>query len=628
MIALAFLVLSLPPLVQCSEPKKPWGNYDGEGGMYGGHYCSKNGASPPTKWSSTNGYWAGLDWSFTNPAKGVYNFSELDAILQEAEVLDQYVEVNALIGQCSPDWIYQHGVTPLIVNWKPPPTCVPPICVPAGTWDCGAGCGCGGTPCNQTFPDYLSPLYFKYLQAWVEATHAHITSLPASLRKRILSVQANAGNTGDGCAWHGRLFPEQREAGFQKIMDQTVFAKWYLKVMQMYIDTYNGSNDTMLLFNAGDNKFWNEQEAVDKMINNSRLARNGYMIKAGSESHEYSISGEMVKYNASRTRLLTQLSGGGYVRTRGETTLGAFMDWRLRPAWAIWALATWNLQFRADTWQHQGTSFQKQPRMLPVLQFFSHYAGARKGADNPGAWAVLRDGLDVSDTYRWDEATYGLGDNGTNLDRCWAIINATAKLQPWHPPKLDAPDNEGCGQHRRKGHGLNDAGWQVYPGNYAQFLTQVKPEQTSVGAWRVGPADEIFGRYGRSASHVSTSMYFKTTEEAFAKHNGPAFARIVYYDRTSSAATWILKYSAKSSCQSVKPVTGKRSGHWVEVQFELSDAELNSHKCQEESDAVLEDFKVNGEPTVFNLVELSKLPFTFSLSPFTDANARELISIV
>ena len=125
--------------------------------------------------------------------------TEREAILTHAATADQYVEVNALVGQCSPSWLYTAagGVPPLKVNWKPPPQCVPPECVPAGTWEGsrngGQGCGCDGAGwppltkctigagcgCNQTFPDYLSPHYKAPLTAWVQAPHAHGLALEA-----------------------------------------------------------------------------------------------------------------------------------------------------------------------------------------------------------------------------------------------------------------------------------------------------------------------------------------------------------------------------------------------------------------------------------------------------------------
>ena len=88
-----------------SKISKPWGNYDGNGGLRDGHYCADNSLSPPTNFNFSSGYWAGITWASTNPAAGVYNFSEVDAILRAAETLDLFVEFNALIGQCSPTWI-------------------------------------------------------------------------------------------------------------------------------------------------------------------------------------------------------------------------------------------------------------------------------------------------------------------------------------------------------------------------------------------------------------------------------------------------------------------------------------------------------------------------------------------
>ena len=78
----------------------------------------------------------------------------------------------------------------------------------------------------------------------------------------------------------------------------------------------------------------------------------------------------------------------------------------VQPAWTAWALATWVAAFGVDTWQNNSL-IEKQPRMRPALSFFSKYAGSREGKNNAGAWAMLRDGLDISNTARWPEAEFG-----------------------------------------------------------------------------------------------------------------------------------------------------------------------------------------------------------------------------
>ena len=352
----------------------------------------------------------------------MFNFTALDHVLTQAAAKDRYVEINALVGQCAPTWLYDAsvGVTPLIVNWKPSTSCVPPLCVPAGTYDCarddGTGCGCDGVyPCNQTFPDYLSPIYNAHLKEWIQATRDHLVGLPAAISSRILSVQVNVGSTGDGTFWHGRLYPDQREMGFQEMNDNaTIQADYFLRIKKLYIDIYSQGLSTdeagdevpyiPLLFNGltkGDPR-------VFAAVNASIFAKRGYMIKAGSVSHSYSTSGEMDTYgldNIIRTPLAKYNGQNVYVRTRGETTLSAFADYIYNQYWAPWALSNWNIAYGMDTWQNN-TLLQADERIEPVLAWFPTTLELRKetaAIEAPGAFAMLRDGLSADDTERFPE---------------------------------------------------------------------------------------------------------------------------------------------------------------------------------------------------------------------------------
>ena len=45
---------------------------------------------------------------------------------------------------------------------------------------------------------------------------------------------------------------------------------------------------------------------------------------------------------------------------------------------------------------------------------------------------------------------------------------------------------------------MDDVGWNIYPGNYGNgLITQLKPLETSIGRWRVGPRDQHYGRFVR-----------------------------------------------------------------------------------------------------------------------------------
>ena len=45
--------------------------------------------------------------------------------------------------------------------------------------------------------------------------------------------------------------------------------------------------------------------------------------------------------------------------------------------------------------------------------------------------------------------------------------------------------------------GINDVGWNLFPGNYERFLHQIKANETSVGYWNVNSRDtaSMYGRF-------------------------------------------------------------------------------------------------------------------------------------
>ena len=46
---------------------------------------------------------------------------------------------------------------------------------------------------------------------------------------------------------------------------------------------------------------------------------------------------------------------------------------------------------------------------------------------------------------------------------------------------------------------MDDVGWNIYTGNYGNGLVEMlKPSETSIGRWRVGPRDQPWGRFARS----------------------------------------------------------------------------------------------------------------------------------
>ena len=109
---------------------------------------------------------------------------------------------------------------------------------------------------------------------------------------------------------------------------------------------------------------------------------------------------------------------------------------------------------------------------------------------------------------------------------------------------FQAPSACGCGRKKTPHKtangsvvsvGLNDACYRVWPGNYERFLTQLDVDSTSFGVWRVGPKDEIFGRYARvvaqKAGSSTGTLFFKVTDNVF-ESTSAAYARVGIFQRT------------------------------------------------------------------------------------------------
>ena len=48
--------------------------------------------------------------------------------------------------------------------------------------------------------------------------------------------------------------------------------------------------------------------------------------------------------------------------------------------------------------------------------------------------------------------------------------------------------------------GINDVGWNIFPGNYERYLHQINANETSAGYWNIdAPAqpNSVYGRFGR-----------------------------------------------------------------------------------------------------------------------------------
>jgi len=89
---------------------------------------------------------------------------------------------------------------------------------------------------------------------------------------------------------------------------------------------------------------------------------------------------------------------------------------------------------------------------------------------------------------------------------------------------MDDPSAVTAGQvyQRNNQIGFNDSAWRDVPGNYERFITQLNPNGTSKGMWRIYGAtngtitssSHPFDRFARSFDHATgkDAMYFDITD--------------------------------------------------------------------------------------------------------------------
>jgi len=150
----------------------------------------------------------------------------------------------------------------------------------------------------------------------------------------------------------------------------------------------------------------------------------------------------------------------------------------------------------------------------------------------------------------------------------------------------------------------NDVGWDVLPGNYGRFLTQIDPEATSIGWWHKGPKASIYSRFARGFDVAAgkSAMYFRLAD-GFCSADMPSklLLRIVYLDEGTSS--WTLSYDATNGMQQAMSVTNSDSGEWRKETVVVPDAAMRQRGPQG-ADLVLAS---RDGDTVFHLIEVKKL---------------------
>jgi hypothetical protein len=242
-------------------------------------------------------------------------------------------------------------------------------------------------------------------------------------------------------------------------------------------------------------------------------------------------------------------------------------------------------------------------------------------------FSVFHEGLNAADVIKFPIKDYN-GEPAVvgNLKRYLAIVNSPKYSNRGARVDDQLAVVQGQVYQRNSQNFYNDAGWEICEGNIERFFTQIKPDSTSIGLFRVRGAitatSSKYDRFARSFEHTTgkDTMFFKFDKEVFATAKAKSLQfKIIWLDKTVGS-TWSFRYKSQLGTKDAIQVTGLGDNSWKEVTFTLNDAIVDGNG-RYGSDCML----VNTDNTddIFNSIEVG-IEREVSTGVFTNTMTKDL----
>lgn len=495
---------------------------------------------------------AGEPWSeIQQEGPGKFDFSAIQDALDKALKYNKKVKISIGVGPSSPVWIYEHGV-PLVkvTSSKPYKHAKFP-----------------------NYPYYLSNTYKRYYFQLIEQFALFLRTQPEETFNCIGFVQVKTGATGDESPYKGNPDDEKY------IITKEQWEDFRLEAFTQFKKCFNDVDERqiVLTFNSVDPV---KQPEAFHWVMNTIDPEIGFGIKGGAYNRGHHLTGEQT-FKEQWTPYL--------VNPKGRKLFSASeMDqsWQ-KPVFSIntelgfyWAtlsaintgLSSCNVTSSAITYANE------HKEIRDIFKMYNKYAQQVYPEIATAAISVFHEGLNVADTIKFPESIYGQVSKN-NPER---FINI-CKAYESRGARIDDMDAVFAGQvnQRERQSGYNDVGWEIAEGNYERFLTQIDPDETSIGLFRVrGTIDRTSSKYDRFARSFESSsgkntMYFKFNDEMFLKDEPESITfKIIWLDK-HKGSTWALKYNAGNKLKTAMEVKGTGDDRWKSEVVTISDIDLD-----------------------------------------------------
>jgi hypothetical protein len=505
-----------------------------------------------------------ITWKKIEPQKGKFDFKPIDDFVYKAVKNGLYFSFKVYSGYNVPDWIFENGVPKVLVD-------------------------------TVAYPYYLDEDYKMYFKNMIHKVAEHFKSYPENIRSKIAFIQCPAAVSGDPQPWYGKPNDPKYTIGY----NSKEWEDYNAEIFSAYADAYKSINPPITLLTKP-----NENNFKKLLTYMSNLGVKTYTVAQGYQTNDD------LKTEWMREAISKFTPDGRAIRARGEVD---HIDWMEKnwyneaPVWNMYSQCLWMLTYGLDALmvREKHVSGENAIKHSTAYQFFADYAGYKSAEDSHGAWCALRDGLDYSDKVRFPEDKFGPIVNGRNIDRYLKIANAFSE----RGAKMG--ETEYCWTDgvtwTKKAKAMNDVANNIWKDNYGMFMTQYKPNETSVGYWRVGSKEESYGRFARGFEHATgkNTLYFNIDDALFFNKPlagaYPIEVKVIYFD--SGKGKWELRYDATSGSKTAFTVKKTNSKTWKVKKIQLKDAYFGN-RCPNATDLML--VNSDTEDDIFHMIEVTR----------------------
>jgi hypothetical protein len=478
-----------------------------------------------------------------------YDWSAIQGVLQTAYTNNQMVNISVGVGPDAPSWIYSNGVPAVITDDTQHP---------------------GWTQ----YPYYVDSDYKRYYFKLIDSLGVFLRTLPANLFSSIAYIQVKTGCTGDEVAYKGNPL----DTSFK--ISNADWRTFRLSTFEKFRVTFNtGSNNTKvgLLFNNID--------PIDQPNEWQWVLTNityGFGTKGGAYGRGHHLSDELT-FKSTWTPYLVNPQGQQLFSAAEQDQTWKGPVYQINVPLGFYWGARSGLNTGLSVWLVTQSALNEahvKPELHNIFRMFNKYAGQIYPTTVNAAYTIFHEGLNSANTTKFPVATFGNASQ-SNQARYTAICSAYAA----RGAKMDDVFAATKGQvyQRANQTGYNDAGWDIEEGNYERWITQINPDSTSIGLFRIrGTIDSsssMYDRFARSFQNSSgrNAMYFKFHQNLFSlKVPDSLTFKITWLDKTQNS-TWAFKYYNSNGLQTALSVTGIGDNQWKTINVVLHNPLINQN---------------------------------------------------